>query len=251
MAASSLSKVHAFSLSTLDKSLVIDNSLNDIDLIRLHYGFAMAKFCKTCFPTILNNQGLLFKLLSDHFEYSQLLYKDIKDNSLESGFIEYMKSLYLKTNNSSFNIPGYVIDDFGKYYKIKPGYIKASDGNYYKCNYEYNGYYFCHNNVVLEPDCIKKYDPRKYVLFDCFIYKKVGDNGIALKPREQIVHKYNKSIVHPDEELIKKAYVQRVMTAAGKTFIFLNTGVKIIIDDNNHILAVEPTIAKEPSGTVR
>ena len=53
----------------------------------------MAHLCRTLFPTILETEGLLFKLLSDSFAYSKFLYDDlVKTNSIYS-FKDYIYSL--------------------------------------------------------------------------------------------------------------------------------------------------------------
>ena len=53
----------------------------------------MMHLCRKQFSTILEEEGKLFKLLSDNFAYSKFLYYDIMDNSLEDVFVSYIYGL--------------------------------------------------------------------------------------------------------------------------------------------------------------
>ena len=67
----------------------------NIDLINIKdkYGEKMMHLCRKHFSTILEEEGKMFKLLSDNFAYSKFLYHDIIDNSLEDVFINYIYGL--------------------------------------------------------------------------------------------------------------------------------------------------------------
>ena len=53
----------------------------------------MANLCRTLFPTLLEEEGLLSKLLLDHFDQSHSLYEDIINQYKESDFKNYIYSL--------------------------------------------------------------------------------------------------------------------------------------------------------------
>ena len=58
---------------------------SDLKLIKKKYGEKMSHLCRELFPVILEQEGLLSKLLLDHFEPNHLLYEDIvKDNAVNS-----------------------------------------------------------------------------------------------------------------------------------------------------------------------
>ena len=107
----------------------------DLKKIKNKYGEKMAHLCRTLFPTILEIDGLLFKLLESKFSYSRLLYDDIINNHLEDEFKNYIYSLIdiekkelilVKSPEQLLNEAGYVlyqckneeeIQKFRKYYK--------------------------------------------------------------------------------------------------------------------------------------
>lgn len=66
--------------------------MNDEKRIRKLYGEKMWHLCRDLFPTILDNPGLLCKLLEEHFHPSRFLYTDIKDHHLEEDFKDYIYS---------------------------------------------------------------------------------------------------------------------------------------------------------------
>ena len=47
---------------------------DDLKLIKKHYGECMMHLCRELFPTILEKEGLLFNLMSTHFNYDRDLY---------------------------------------------------------------------------------------------------------------------------------------------------------------------------------
>lgn len=51
--------------------------MDDLKLIKKHYGENMMHLCRELFPTLLETPGLLFETISKHFAYSRLLYDDI------------------------------------------------------------------------------------------------------------------------------------------------------------------------------
>ena len=51
--------------------------IDDLKLIKKYYGQAMMHLCRELFPTILEQKGLLFKLIDKKFNHSKFLYDDI------------------------------------------------------------------------------------------------------------------------------------------------------------------------------
>ena len=66
--------------------------MEDLKLIKKHYGEKMMKLCRELFPTILETEGLLFSIISEHFSYSRFLYEDIINNHMEVEFKDYIFS---------------------------------------------------------------------------------------------------------------------------------------------------------------
>ena len=66
---------------------------NDLIMIKDKYGEKMMHYCRKNFSTILEIDGLLFSLLSNHFCYSRFLYDDIVNNSMGDMFKNYIYSL--------------------------------------------------------------------------------------------------------------------------------------------------------------
>ena len=74
--------------------------MDDLKLIKRHYGEQMAHLCRELFPTLLETPGLLYKTLTSKFEPSRLLYKDIKENKTEDIF----KTIIYNTVDNSEDI---------------------------------------------------------------------------------------------------------------------------------------------------
>ena len=65
---------------------------SDLKLIKKKYGEEMSHLCRELYPIILEQEGLLSKLLLNHFEPNHFLYEDIVKNDLVNSF----KKLYLR-----------------------------------------------------------------------------------------------------------------------------------------------------------
>ena len=64
----------------------------DLKYLKKHYGEKFAHLCRELFPTLLETEGLLKKLITDRFPPSRELYKDIIANSLQYDFKNYIFS---------------------------------------------------------------------------------------------------------------------------------------------------------------
>ena len=65
----------------------------DLKWIKKHYGEKFSHLCRNLFPTIMETEGLLTKLISEHFQPSRELYDDLTQNNLVDSFKNYVFSL--------------------------------------------------------------------------------------------------------------------------------------------------------------
>lgn len=65
----------------------------DLKWIKKRYGEKFSHLCRDLFPTLLDKEGLLQKLISEHFPPSRELYDDITKNNLTSTFKTYIYGL--------------------------------------------------------------------------------------------------------------------------------------------------------------
>ena len=109
--------------------------MDDLKLIKKHYGENMMHLCRMLFPTLLEKEGLLWEIISKKFAYSKFLYDDIVNNYMEEEFkgliygevnVENNKELFvIKTPKELLSEAGYDlyeckteedIQEFRKYY---------------------------------------------------------------------------------------------------------------------------------------
>ena len=114
--------------------------IDDLKLIKKHYSEKMMHMCRELFPTMLETPGLLYELLTMHFEPTKFLYEDIVNNDLKYDFKSYIESLIglekeqkvevTKTPEELLDEAGYIlyeckseedIQSFRHYYKRKDG----------------------------------------------------------------------------------------------------------------------------------
>ena len=82
------------------------------------------------------------------------------------------------SNNLDNIIPG-LTDSFSEYYGLEqknkngsfeiPGYVRANDGKYYPYNMEINNVYYCPNNIVIKNFEVYRYNKDDVLLFDYFL----------------------------------------------------------------------------------
>ena len=80
------------SIFFLERRIIMENY--DLKLIKDKYGEKMMHLCRSIFPTLLDNSGMLFQVLSDTFAYSKYLYDDLVNNNMVVSFTEYINSKY-------------------------------------------------------------------------------------------------------------------------------------------------------------
>ena len=101
-------------------------NMDDLKVIKKKYGEKMMHLCKKMFPTILENEGLLSKIMLSKFTPNYFLYKDIITNSLENEFKNYIYSFVETTNSRKYQM----INKTPKELLSEAGY------NLYECNSE-------------------------------------------------------------------------------------------------------------------
>lgn len=67
---------------------------SDLKIIKKQYGEKMMHLCRELFPSILEEVGLLSKILLDHFEPNHSLYSDLVENACTYNFKEYIYELF-------------------------------------------------------------------------------------------------------------------------------------------------------------
>ena len=93
----------------------------DLKYLKKHYGEKFAHLCRELFPTLLETEGLLKKLITDRFAFSRELYKDIIANSFQDDFKNYIFSFVdvEKQNKEIITLsPEVLLDKAG--YKLYP-----------------------------------------------------------------------------------------------------------------------------------
>lgn len=76
--------------------------MDDLRIIKKRYGEAMMRLCRSLFSTLLEEPGVLSKLMLDHFEPSRDLYSAIVDSGIEFTFKDYIYSLVEDKNETKF-----------------------------------------------------------------------------------------------------------------------------------------------------
>lgn len=109
---------------------------NDLKLIKDKYGEAMMHLCRKLFPTILETDGLLFKLLQNNFAYSKRLCEDLVNNNLIMKFKDYIYSqvdtvIYDDSYDSLRSVEDLLKDKGYKFYECKTQEELESFKKYY------------------------------------------------------------------------------------------------------------------------
>ena len=182
----------------------------ELQLIKSKYGEGMMHFARGNFSTILETDGLLFKTLSSHFNYSKELFEDIEENNLEDDFRNYIYSFVKEekeeiiVNNKStkelLDEAGYVLYEcktqndilkFRKYYNINEELCTFNDHRLNK--------WYVFFAVKKDVDKIKRQDftnPKRQDLYGTSVisiqFLKGNKNTLSIKNR------YNHTVKNPD-----------------------------------------------------
>ncbi len=98
--------------------------MDDLKLIKKHYGENMMHLCRELFPTLIE-KGVLFEVLSRKFDYSKFLYEDIIKEDKEADFKNLIYSQVDVENN-------YII----KTNKTPEELLNEAGYNFYECRSE-------------------------------------------------------------------------------------------------------------------
>lgn len=226
--------------------------MDDLKLIKKFYGEKMMHLCRDLFPTILEEEGVLFDLLDKHFDHSRELYDDIVKNSLIMGFKSYIYELMnkdIEIANSTknpfelMNDAGYnlyechnekEIQSFKKYYS-KGEELCTFNGNRLDTNYVF---FAVKHNV----DEIKRKDykaPERQDLYGTSVisiqFNRGNTNYVSIKNR------YNHTVQNPDAtfsnnldniipgltEAFEREYGYKISKSSNSTFEIPNYVVDI------------------------
>ena len=156
----------------------------DLKIIKKKYGEEMMHLCRELFPTLLEQEGLLPKLLLDNFKESRSLVKDIIDNNLEEEFKNYIYNQVDVENN------------YEEVVSKRPEELLKEAG--YKL-------YECHSEDEIQ-SFKKYYAPREELctfrggrLNRCFVFFAVKENVDEIKrknfPKPQRQDEYGTSVI--------------------------------------------------------
>ena len=183
---------------------------NDLKIIEKKYGEKMSHLCREYFPILLEQEGLLSRLMEQNFEPNHELYNDIIENNLELTFKKYIYSLVdvekmidleiEKTPEELLNEAGYIlyecksekdIQKFKKYYAHNEELCTFNGGRLNRCRV-----FFA---VKKDVDNIKRENfdnPQRQDLYGTSVisiqFTKDGTNTLSIKNR------YNHKVNNPD-----------------------------------------------------
>ena len=181
----------------------------DLIYIKDKYGEKMMHLCRKHFSTILEEEGKMFKLLSDNFAYSKFLYYDIIDNSLEDAFVNHVYGLLepvgelpivSESVRELFDGCGYdfyechtceEVNSFSRYYFPSEKICTFRKNRLEKCHV----FFAVKKNVseIKREDFLYPQRQDKYGTSVISIQFTRGDNNIL-----SIKNRYNHSVTNPD-----------------------------------------------------
>ena len=183
--------------------------MNDLKLIKKYYGENFMHLCKKLFPTILEENGTLYNIISNSFSHSKNLYNDLIEQDKVLEFKNYIYSytkendLIVKTNKSPYELmdnAGYILYEcknqeeilsFKKYYS-KDEELCTFKEERLKTNYVFFA-------VKKDVDRIKRDEFKipqrqdRYGTSVISIQFTKGDNNIV-----SIKNRYNHKVQNPD-----------------------------------------------------
>ena len=202
--------------------------MDDLKQIKRHYGEKMMHLCRDLFPTILETEGLLYKVITSKFYPSRAVYEDIVNNGLEDTF----KNIIYKSIDREIEL----IETT----KTPQELLKEAGYTLYECHTESDIQSFRHYYKRKHPDVLPEYiegtepphcDGEELCTFNgerldrCYVFFAVKDNVDEIKredftkPERQdaygtsvlsiqfargtlnpvsIKNRYNHSVVNPD-----------------------------------------------------
>lgn len=146
--------------------------IDDLKIIKKKYNEAMMHLCREMFQTILEEPGLLSKIMLEHFTPSRFLYRDIVENHLEENFKNLIYSfvgVQEKEKQTVFKHPKELLKDAG--YAL------------YECLTEEDIQKFKKYYALNEAICTFKGNR----LDRCYVFFAVKDNADKLRREEFII----------------------------------------------------------------
>lgn len=182
--------------------------MDDLKLIKKHYGEKMMHLCRELFPTILETEGLLYSLMIRKFHPTRHLYYDIVNNHYEDEFKSVIYSLIKKQSNSkqeTNKTPKELLDEAGyTLYECKTEEDIQSFKKYYKkgeelCTFRGGRLERCFVFFAVKKDVDKikrKEDPARQDEYGTSVisiqFTKGKINTLSIKNR------YNHTVDNPD-----------------------------------------------------
>ena len=184
--------------------------VDDLKIIKKKYGEKMSHLCRELFPTILEQNGVLSKLMLDNFNESHDLYNDIVSNDLISEFKTFIYNKFdkireddkevTKTPEELLNFAGYNLVECTKESEIqyfKKYYAKGEE----LCTFNGNRLNRCRVFFAIKKnvDEIKRenfHEPKRQDEYGTSVlsiqFTKDGTNTLSIKNR------YNHTVNNPD-----------------------------------------------------
>jgi len=135
-------------------------------------------------------------------------------SGLTQSFADYYGMIQSVYNNKSFELPGYV---------------RANDGKFYKYNYEISNVYYCPGNIIIDNFEVKMYPREKYLIMDYFIIDLVNKTILNIRHDSFI-------------EMLLDIKNVEIINDKGKKNVnfYLNSGelVVVTLDKMNRIIGV-------------
>ena len=182
----------------------------DLKIIKNKYGEKMMHLCREMFPTILETEGALSKILLEKFEPSRFIYDDIVKYKLIDDFKNYIYNIYDLSSEEEIQIektPSELLEEAGYIlYECKTEEDIQSFKKYYKkgeelCTFKGNRLNRCHVYFAVkkEVDNIKREDfenPKRQDLYGTSVisiqFTKDPSHILSIKNR------YNHTVPNPD-----------------------------------------------------
>ncbi len=145
----------------------------DLKWIKANYGEDFCWLCQCEFSSILKKEGMLPKILKEHFLPSRELYEDIVGYDRVGSFRDYLYSL-VKAEENMTKL-GLTLENSYRMFPVNstsfriPYYVQATDGKFYKYNQEIPNIYYCSNNIIIQDEKVYHFNKDKCILFDHFI----------------------------------------------------------------------------------